>query len=137
GRVDELFDDDPCGHEMNKRQKGLAQFLIPRGNTPKLLKVMEESFHLLASLVEFCIIIERFCPIALGGDDRHNILREELGADAMAVIALVHHRMGQRRCWRELGKHRLKGGALMTVAGPGESGKPRAFVATARLEFGV
>jgi hypothetical protein len=48
GRVDELFDEDPCSHEMNKRQKGLAQFLIPRGNTPKLLEVIEESFHLLA-----------------------------------------------------------------------------------------
>jgi hypothetical protein len=22
GRVDELFDDDPCGHEMNQSQKG-------------------------------------------------------------------------------------------------------------------
>ena len=47
GRVDELFDDEPCGHEMNKRQEGLAQLLIPRGNTPKLFEVIEESFHLL------------------------------------------------------------------------------------------
>src|SRR5262249_11330899 len=32
GRVDDLFDDHPCGHEMHECQKGLAQFLIPRGN---------------------------------------------------------------------------------------------------------
>ena len=48
GRVDELFDDDPCGNEMNKRQKGLAQFLIPRGNTSELFEVVEEPFDLLA-----------------------------------------------------------------------------------------
>jgi hypothetical protein len=48
GRVDELFDADPYRHEMNKCQKGLAQFLIPRGNAPKLLEAVEEPFHLLA-----------------------------------------------------------------------------------------
>ena len=48
GRVDELFDDDPCCHEMNKSQKGLAQFLIPRGNTSELFEVVEEPFDLLA-----------------------------------------------------------------------------------------
>ncbi len=48
GRVDELFDDDPCGHEMNYSQKGLTQFLIPCGNASKLFEVVEEPFHLLA-----------------------------------------------------------------------------------------
>src|SRR4029453_6446148 len=52
GRVDELFDDNPHGDEMNQSQKGLTQFLIPRGNAPKLLEVVEEPFHLLTSLVE-------------------------------------------------------------------------------------
>src|SRR5215475_4415865 len=47
GRVDELFDDDPCGHEMNECQKGLAQFLIPRGNASKLFEVIKEPFDLL------------------------------------------------------------------------------------------
>jgi len=48
GRVDELFDDNPCGHQMNERQKGLAQFLIPCGNAAKLCEVVAEPFHLLA-----------------------------------------------------------------------------------------
>ena len=48
GRVDELFNDNPRGHEMNKRQKGLAQFLIPRGNASKLFEVIKEPFDLLA-----------------------------------------------------------------------------------------
>jgi hypothetical protein len=52
GRVDELFDDNPHGDEMNQSQKGLAQFLIPCGNASKLLEVVEEPFHLLTSLVE-------------------------------------------------------------------------------------
>ena len=47
GRVDELFDDNPHGNELNQSQKGLAQFLIPRGNASKLLEVVEEPFNLL------------------------------------------------------------------------------------------
>jgi hypothetical protein len=47
GRVDELFDDNPHGDEMNQSQKVLTQFLIPRGNASKLLEVVEEPFHLL------------------------------------------------------------------------------------------
>ena len=57
GRVDELFDDKPHGYEMNQSQKGLAQFLIPRGNASKLLEVVEEPFHLLTELVEGFIIV--------------------------------------------------------------------------------
>jgi len=48
GRVDELFDDNPRGHKMNECEKGLAQFLIPRGNAPKLFEVIKEPFYLLA-----------------------------------------------------------------------------------------
>jgi purine-binding chemotaxis protein CheW len=47
GRVDELFDDNPCGHKMNECEKGLAQFLIPRGNASKLFEFVKEPFHLL------------------------------------------------------------------------------------------
>src|SRR5207237_10633201 len=57
GRVDELFDDNPHGNEMNQSQKGLAQFLIPRGNASKLLEVVEETFNLLTELVEVFIIV--------------------------------------------------------------------------------
>jgi DNA invertase Pin-like site-specific DNA recombinase len=57
GRVDELFDDKPHSHEMNQSQKGLAQFLIPRGNASKLLEVVEEPFHLLTEFVEVFIIV--------------------------------------------------------------------------------
>ena len=35
GRVDELLYTDPCGHKVGECQKGLAQFLIVRGNTSK------------------------------------------------------------------------------------------------------
>jgi hypothetical protein len=48
GRVDELFDDHPCGHKMNECQKGLAPFLIPGRNTATLFEVVEEPFDLLA-----------------------------------------------------------------------------------------
>ena len=48
GRVDELFDDNPCGPKMNECQKGLAQFLILCSNASKLCEVVEEPFDLLA-----------------------------------------------------------------------------------------
>jgi hypothetical protein len=47
GRVDELFDANPRGHQMNECEKGLAQFLIPRGNASKLFEFVKEPFHLL------------------------------------------------------------------------------------------
>ena len=57
GRVDELFDDNPHGNEMYQCQKGLAQFLIPRGNASKLLEIVEEPFDLLTEFVEVFIIV--------------------------------------------------------------------------------
>jgi hypothetical protein len=57
GCVDELFDEKPHGHEMNQSQKGLAQFLIPRGNASKLLEIVEEPFYLLTEFVEVFIIV--------------------------------------------------------------------------------
>jgi hypothetical protein len=47
GRVDELFDANPRGHQMNECEKGLAQLLIPRGNASKLFEFVKEPFHLL------------------------------------------------------------------------------------------
>jgi hypothetical protein len=48
GRVDALFDNDPCGYKMNERQKGLAELLIPRRNAAKLFAGVQKPFHLLA-----------------------------------------------------------------------------------------
>ena len=57
GRVDELLDDNPHGNEMDQSQKGLAQFLIPRGNASKLLEIVEEPFYLLTEFVEVFIMV--------------------------------------------------------------------------------
>ena len=100
---------------MNQSQKGLAQFLIPRRNTAKLFEVIAEPFHLLASLVEGFILVERGSTMALWRYHRHDVLRDELLSDASAVIPLVHDRMGQRMLRRHLRKHGLKDRTLMTV----------------------
>ena len=136
GRVDELFDANPRGHQMNEGEKGLAQFLIPCRNTAKLFELIEEPFHLLASLVEVVIIIDSGCPIALGRYHRHNVLCQELLTDVIAVIALVHNRMGQRGLGRHLGEPRLKDGALMTVPCGQDDCHAGAFIATARMDCG-
>ena len=57
GRVDELFDANPHGNEMYQSQKGLAQLLIPRGNTSKVCEIVAEPFSLLTELVEVCILV--------------------------------------------------------------------------------
>jgi hypothetical protein len=121
---------------MNKCQKGLTQFLIPRGNAPKLFQVIEEPFYLLAELVELLIVVARFCPIALGWYHRHNVLRDEVRSDAIAVIAFVHNGMRQRRLGRHLRQHGLKGGTLMTVPGREDYRDAGAFIATAGVDFG-
>ena len=63
-------------------------------------------------------------------------MRNELLSDAIAVIPLVHNRMGQRWLWRHLGEHRLKDWTLMTVACRENYGDARAFIATAGMDFG-
>src|SRR5262245_61155925 len=101
---------------MHQSQKGLAQLRISCRNTAKWFEVMEDPFHLLASLVEGFIIVERGSTIALGRYHRHDVLCNELLSDAIAVLPLVHHRMGQRWLWRHLGEHRRKDGTLMPLA---------------------
>jgi hypothetical protein len=121
---------------MNKRQKGLAQFLIPCGNAAKLFEVVEEPLHLLAQLVEVCIIVDRLCPIALGRYHWHNVLRDEVRSDAIAVIPFVHNGMRQRRLGRHLRQHGFKDGTLMTVPCREDYGDAGAFIATAGMDFG-
>jgi hypothetical protein len=63
-------------------------------------------------------------------------MRNELLSDAIAVIPLVHNRMGQRWLWWHLGEHRRKDGTLMTLACREDYGDASAFIATAGMDFG-
>jgi hypothetical protein len=121
---------------MNKRQKGLAQFLIPRGNAAKLFEVVKESFDLLASLIEVFLIVERGCPVALWRDHRDHILLEEVLSDAITIIPLVHDGRGERRVRRHLGEHGRKDGTLMTVPCRQDERDARALIATAGMDVG-
>jgi hypothetical protein len=121
---------------MNECEKGLAQFLIPRGNASKLFEFVKEPFHLLPSLVKVFIIVYGLSPIALGRYHGHNVLREELLANAITVIALIHNRMCQRRLGRHLRQHRCKDRTLMTVPGGQDDRDAGTFIATAGMDFG-
>ncbi len=121
---------------MNKCQKGLAQLLIPCRNTAKLFELIEEPFHLLAYLVEGFILVTRGAPIALGRYHRHDVLRDQVLSDAIAVIPFVHNRMGQNGLWRHLREHGLKDRTLMTVPGRQDDGHARAFIAATRVDVG-
>ena len=81
------------------------------------------------------IIIDSRGPIALGRYHWDYVTRQEVLADGIAVIALVHNRMGQRGLGRYLGKHGLKNGALMTLPCREDDRDARAFIATAGMDF--
>ena len=121
---------------MNECEKGLAQFFIPRGNASKLFEFVKKPFHLLSQLVEVFIIVSGLSPIALGRYHGHNVLREELLANAITIISLVHNRMGQRRLGRHLRQHRFKDRTLMTVPGGQDDCNAGTFIATAGVDFG-
>jgi hypothetical protein len=82
-----------------------------------LFEAVKKPFHLLAQLVEVFIIAYLCCPVVLGGYDRHNVMRDEVLSDAVAVIALVHNRMCEWLLRRYLRKHGLKDRTLMPLAG--------------------
>jgi hypothetical protein len=86
--------------------------------------------------VKVFIIVYGLYPIAFRWYHGHNVLREELLADALAVIPLVHNRMCQRRLGRHLRKHRRKDGTLMTVPRREDYGDASAFIATTGMDFG-
>jgi hypothetical protein len=48
GRVDELPDHNPDGRQVNKGQQGATERVIPGGNTPAWLELMEKPLHFLA-----------------------------------------------------------------------------------------
>ena len=61
---------------------------------------------------------------------------DEVLSDVIAVIGLVHNRMGQRWLRRHLREDGLKHGALMTLPGGQNDGDAGAFIATTRMDFG-
>jgi hypothetical protein len=121
---------------MNECEKGLAQFLIPRGNASKLFEFVKEPFHLFPQLIEFFIIVYGLSPIALGRYHGHHVLCEELLANAITIIPLVHNRMCQRRLGRHLRQHRVKDRTLMTVPCGQDDRDAGPFIATAGMNLG-
>src|SRR5215510_7203480 len=62
-------------------------------------------------------------------------MHDELLSDASTVIPLVHHRMGERRLCRHLGKDGRKDGTFMTVLRRQDDRNAGAFIATAGMDF--
>src|SRR5215470_14802158 len=74
--------------------------------------------------------------MAFGWYHGHDILGQAWRADRVAVIALIHNRMGQRWLRRSLRQHRLKDRTLMPLALRQHQSDAGAFVATAGVDFG-
>src|SRR5262245_2486260 len=93
---------------MQQSQKGLAQFLIPRGHAAQWFAFVEAPFHLLAYLVEGFLIVYGLSPLALGRSHGHDGRRAELLSAALTGIPLVHDRRGQRLLRRPRRAHGRK-----------------------------
>ena len=63
-------------------------------------------------------------------------MRNAVLSDAIAVVPLVHYRMGQRMLRRHLREHGLKDRTLMTMPRREDEGDASAFIATAGMDFG-
>ena len=61
---------------------------------------------------------------------------EALLAEVLAVLALVHHRLGQRWLWGHLCEHCLQDGTLMPLSGRQHDGDAHACLAAAHLDWG-
>ena len=136
GRVDELFDDDPCGHEMHACQAGLAQLRIPRGHAATWFEVMKEPCDLLPSLRERFILVSRGSAMALWRYDRAQGMHDAVCSQARAVVPLLPHGMGHRRHGRPRRQHRRNDGTLRTMAGRQDERDTGACIATARRDCG-
>jgi hypothetical protein len=94
----------------------VAQFLVAGRNPPELFQLVEETLHLLPSLVRLGVIDDGLFASALGRDDRQELPALEVLANRIAVIPFVHHRIGQLRQRRQLGKDGLKDRRIMAGA---------------------
>jgi hypothetical protein len=104
---------------MQECEKALAQFVIARRHTAKLLEVVEKALHFLASFVRCFSIGQGLLPVCLRGDHRGHALGLERAANVMTVIAAVPDGLFSRLFlgqWRTDG---IEARGLMTLA-PGE-----------------
>ena len=82
------------------------------------------------------IIVDSSGPIAPRWYHWDDVLRQEMLADGLAIIAFIHNRMGQRWLGGHLREHHLKDGTLMTLACGQDDRDAGAFIAAACVNFG-
>jgi len=83
--------------QMNKRQKGLGEFVVSRGNTSELLETSKETLDQIALAVKMGIEMARGGAI---GTRRYNGLGSrglDLGDEVVGVVPFVgNHRLGRQ-----------------------------------------
>ena len=136
GRVDELLESDPCGHDMNKRQERPPELFIAGGNAAELLELVEEPFDLLPRPVLPRIVRDRLGPVRFRRDDGFNLPHGQEPTNGVAVIRLVHHdghRGGQH--WHPL-PHRFERHRVIALSASQHERHPGALVNAGRVHLG-
>src|SRR6266850_2482928 len=100
---------------MQECEKALAQFVIARRHTAKLLEVVEKALHFLASCVLCFSRVQGLLPVFLRG----HALCLEIVANVMTVIASVPDGLFSRLFLGQLRQDGLAARGIMTLA-PGE-----------------
>ena len=136
GRVNELSECDPCGHDMNKREERPIELLIAGGNAAELLELVEEPFDLLPRPVPPRIVRDGLGPVRFRRDDGFNLPHRQEPTNGVAVIRRVHHhghRGGQHR--RPL-PHRFERHRVIALSASQHERHPGALVNAGRVHLG-
>ena len=136
GCVDELFNHQPHGCEMQACENALAQLVIARSHPAKLLEGVETALHFLASVVRFCRMVQGRLPVCLRGDHRGHALGVERVAPVMTVIAAVPDGLFERRFLGQWRNNGLEARGLMTLASGADERHPGRVGSRARMDVG-
>jgi hypothetical protein len=121
---------------MQECEKALAQFVIARPPTAKLLYVVENALHFLASFVRCCSVVQGLLPVFLRGDHRGHALCLERVAHVITVIASVHDGLFSRLFLGQLRKDGIEARGIMTLATGEDERHTGRFVYRASMDFG-
>ena len=135
---------------MNKRQKGVGEFVVARGDASELLEACEETLDQIAGTIEVPIERARCQAIGSGGNHDHGTRGFDRVHEMVGVVALVRHHglswqiLDQRRSAIDIGNlsgrkndaQRIPQGIDSDVQFGGQSAARAADFLTARFFFG-
>ena len=121
---------------MNKGEERLAPCLVASRNPATLFHLLDESLHLLTSLLLLRVLDNGLLSIPLGRDDGRHLLLPEALAHLLALIALVHAHIRPLGQCRALGQDGFTDGRILAGTAGQFQCDPGLVVKTASVACG-